>query len=55
MRGHTPVAEIKQLINHFHRVASEGTPAEALAAFYAYESQVPKVAKEKARGLRESG
>ena len=34
MRGHTPVAEIKQLINHFHRVASEGTPAEALAAFY---------------------
>jgi pyrroloquinoline-quinone synthase len=47
-----PVAEIKQLINHFHRVASEGTPAEALAAFYAYESQVPGVAKEKERGLR---
>jgi pyrroloquinoline-quinone synthase len=52
MRGHTPVPEIKQLINHFHRVASEGTPAEALAAFYAYESQVPDVAKEKERGLR---
>jgi len=52
IRGHTPVAEIKQLINHFHLVASEGTPAEALAAFYAYESQVPGLAKEKERGLR---
>jgi len=31
--------------------ALEGTPAEALAAFYAYESQVPRVAKEKAAGL----
>ncbi len=34
-------------------MASEGTPEQALAAFYAYESQVPRVAKEKARGLRE--
>jgi pyrroloquinoline-quinone synthase len=52
-RGHEPVAEIKQLTSFFHRTASEGTPAEALAAFYAYESQVPRVAQEKARGLRE--
>src|ERR1700694_3860089 len=43
MRGHTPVAEIKQLINHFNRVASEGTPAEAIADFYAYETQGPAV------------
>jgi pyrroloquinoline-quinone synthase len=50
---HLPVAEIRELIRHFHRMASEGTPEEALAAFYAYESQVPRVAKEKARGLRE--
>jgi len=50
---HLPLAEIRELIRHFHRVASEGTPEEALAAFYAYESQVPRVAKEKARGLRE--
>jgi pyrroloquinoline-quinone synthase len=28
-----------------------GTPEEALATFYAYESQVPRVAQEKARGL----
>lgn len=53
MAGHKPVPEISQLIAFFHRVASEGTAEEALAAFYAYESQVPRVAKEKARGLRE--
>jgi pyrroloquinoline-quinone synthase len=41
------------LVQHFHRVANEGTPEEALAAFYAYESQVPRVATEKDRGLRE--
>jgi len=50
---HLPVAEVRELIRYFHRVASEGTPDEALAAFYAYESQVPRVAKEKERGLRE--
>ena len=53
LRGHKPVAEISQLIAHFDRVAAEGTPAEALASFYAYESQVPRVAHEKARGLKE--
>ena len=51
--GHSPVAEVAGLMAFFHRVASEGTPEEALAAFYAYESQVPRVAAEKARGLRE--
>jgi pyrroloquinoline-quinone synthase len=39
-------------MQHFQRAASEGTPEEALAAFYAYESQVPRVAQEKERGLR---
>jgi pyrroloquinoline-quinone synthase len=53
IRGHKPVAEITGLMAFFHRVASEGSPEEALAAFYAYESQVPRVAKEKARGLQE--
>ena len=53
LSGHPPLPEIKQLTAFFHRIASEGTPEEALAAFYAYESQVPRVAKEKARGLRE--
>jgi pyrroloquinoline-quinone synthase len=50
---HEAVPEIRELTNSFYSIASEGTPAEALAAFYAYESQVPRVATEKARGLRE--
>jgi pyrroloquinoline-quinone synthase len=53
LRGHKPVAEIDHLLAFFHTVASQGTPEQALAAFYAYESQVPRVAAEKARGLRE--
>ena len=53
MLGHKPLAEITELTSFFHRIASQGTPDEALAAFYAYESQVPRVAKEKERGLRE--
>ncbi|HUO17146.1 MAG TPA: iron-containing redox enzyme family protein [Verrucomicrobiae bacterium] len=54
LEWHTPLPEMRQLIRHFHRVAGEGTPEEALAAFYAYESQVPRIAKEKERGLREN-
>jgi len=53
MHWHLPVTEVRELIRHFHRVASDGTPEEALAAFYVYESQVPRVAKEKERGLLE--
>ena len=52
-RNHVPAPEIQELTNFFHQIASDGTPEEALAAFYAYESQVPRVAKEKARGLSE--
>jgi pyrroloquinoline-quinone synthase len=51
MRGHTPLPAIKRLVSFFHQVARQGTPEEALATFYAYESQVPRVAQEKARGL----
>jgi pyrroloquinoline-quinone synthase len=53
MRGHTPLAAIKRLVNFFHRAAQQGTPEEALAAFYAYESQVPRIAQEKVRGLKQ--
>lgn len=53
MFGHKPLPEITELTSFFHRIASQGTAEEALAAFYAYESQVPCVAKEKERGLRE--
>jgi pyrroloquinoline-quinone synthase len=51
--GHETVPEVKRLVGHFSQVAEEGAPEEALAAFYAYESQVPRVAVEKDRGLRE--
>jgi pyrroloquinoline-quinone synthase len=51
--GHKPVEEMRWLTGHYVRVAEEGTPEEALAAFYAYESQVPRVATAKDRGLRE--
>jgi pyrroloquinoline-quinone synthase len=53
LEWHNAVPEVRQLIKYFHRVASEGTPEQALAAFYAYESQVPRIAIEKERGLRE--
>lgn len=53
VRSRKPMAEIEALIAHFRSVAGAGTRAEVLATFYAYESQVPRVAKEKARGLRE--
>ena len=51
MRGHAPLPAIRRLLSFFHRVVQQGTPEEALATFYAYESQVPRVAQEKARGL----
>ena len=51
-RGHEPSNEIKDLITFFHNVASNGSPEEALAAFYAYESRVPRLSQEKERGLR---
>ncbi|MGA2904995.1 MAG: CADD family putative folate metabolism protein [Candidatus Korobacteraceae bacterium] len=53
VRGREPLPEIRELIAEFRRVAREGSTAEALAAFYAYESQVPRVAKAKADGLAE--
>jgi pyrroloquinoline-quinone synthase len=48
-----PLQEIRELTDFFHRVSRTGAPEEALAVLYAYESQVPRVAAEKARGLRE--
>ncbi len=48
-----PIEEIRQLMSFFHHTAQQASPAEALAAFYAYESQVPRLAVEKARGLRD--
>lgn len=43
---------VSELTARFFDVAGMGTPEAALATFYAFESQVPRVAQEKARGLR---
>jgi pyrroloquinoline-quinone synthase len=51
-RSHAPSKKIRDLISFFHKVASDGSPEEALAAFYAYESRVPRLSQEKERGLR---
>jgi pyrroloquinoline-quinone synthase len=51
VRAREAMPEVKEVIAGFQQVAREGATAEALAAFYAYESQVPRVAKEKADGL----
>jgi pyrroloquinoline-quinone synthase len=52
-RSSQVIPEIEGLVAHFRQVSQRALPEEVLAAFYAYESQVPRVAKEKARGLRE--
>jgi len=47
------IPDLSRLLAFFHSIANDAVPERALAAFYAYESQVPRVAKEKARGLRD--
>ncbi|SRR5579875_1272453 len=51
VRSREPLPEIRELIAGFRRIVREGSTAEALAALYAYESQVPRIAKQKADGL----
>ncbi|MDR3749468.1 MAG: CADD family putative folate metabolism protein [Acidobacteriota bacterium] len=51
VRQRVPLPQLRELIAEFRRVAREGATPEALAAFYAYESQVPRIAKTKADGL----
>lgn len=46
------IPEIKQLMCQFYDYAKQGDTVEALAAFYAYESQVPRIAHEKEAGLK---
>ena len=53
LEWHNPVPEVRRLIRYFQRLANEALPEEVLAALYAYESQVPRIAVEKERGLRE--
>src|SRR5215470_1799110 len=50
-RRRNPTRGVAELMKFFHGVAAQASPPEALAAFYAYESQVPRLAAEKERGL----
>jgi pyrroloquinoline-quinone synthase len=48
-----PLVEVRDLVGTF-REMSQGAPlAEALGALYAYESQVPRIAAEKSKGLKQ--
>ncbi len=51
VKSQEPVAEVKALIGHFREQMSQSSTEEALATLWAYESQVPRVAVEKERGL----
>lgn len=43
---------ISTLVETYDDLAKYGSPAEAVAALYAYESQVPEIAAQKREGLR---
>ncbi|HKV05015.1 MAG TPA: CADD family putative folate metabolism protein [Candidatus Acidoferrales bacterium] len=47
-----PLPGIAALLDTFDEVTSQGTMAQAVAAFYAYEAQVPEIATQKISGLR---
>lgn len=53
VRKTQPVKEVWELIDRFRNIATSGSVPAALAAFYAYESQVPRVAQTKVKGLKE--
>jgi pyrroloquinoline-quinone synthase len=48
-----PLPGIAALLDTYDEFASQGTMAQAVAAFYVYEAQVPEIAVEKMSGLRE--
>ena len=52
VRGREIGPETGALISHYRKTMTK-TPAEALAALFAYESRVPAIAKTKAEGLEQ--
>jgi pyrroloquinoline-quinone synthase len=46
-----PLPAIRELVATYRELAEKGSPEEAVAALYAYESQVPEISTEKRRGL----
>jgi pyrroloquinoline-quinone synthase len=51
VRANRPGGPIRRLIERFARSARQDAPAEVIAAFYAYESQIPRLSGERARAL----
>ena len=47
-----PLPAIKILIETYRELCAHASPAEAVAALYAYEAQVPEIAAQKIAGLR---
>ncbi|MGB8524567.1 MAG: CADD family putative folate metabolism protein [Candidatus Acidiferrales bacterium] len=52
IEGARPLPGIAALLDTYDEVAAQGTKAQAVAAFYAYEAQVPEIATQKISGLR---
>jgi pyrroloquinoline-quinone synthase len=50
--GARPLPGIAALLDAYDEVASQGSMAQAIASFYAYEAQVPEIATQKISGLR---
>jgi pyrroloquinoline-quinone synthase len=50
--GARPFPGIAALLDTYDEVVSQGTMAQAVACFYAYEAQVPEIATQKIAGLR---
>jgi pyrroloquinoline-quinone synthase len=53
VRAAAPSKSTQELVAAFRRLAAQQTPLAALGAFYAYESQVARIAGVKAQGLRQ--
>jgi pyrroloquinoline-quinone synthase len=47
-----PLPGIAALLDTYDEVSTQGTMAQAVAAFYSYEAQVPEIAASKISGLR---
>lgn len=53
VRTSQPIGAVRDAVAWFRNIAATGSRAETLAAFYAYESQVPRIAETKSKGLKE--
>jgi pyrroloquinoline-quinone synthase len=52
LKGAKPLPGIAALLDAFDELAGFGSQAQAVAAFYVYESQVPEICTQKIAGLR---